>query len=153
QPDVAEVGGTQLLIDPFSADATNPALGVGSRVGTILRMDPLDATTYQTTLVDKSLTRVCRMEFNPLDSVVYAAGDRPLVTTPPYPRTNPTVWTVRKSSFNPGSGTWSAWNDADVFSLNSKEDATAFGFTADGAGNLYACGFANNKGWPQWIVR
>src|SRR5262249_54047349 len=53
----------------------------------------------------------------------------------------------------PGSGTWSAWNDADVFSLNSKEDATAFGFTADAGGNHYACGFANNKGWPQWIVR
>lgn len=148
QPEISEVGGTQVLIDPFSADASNPALIIGSRIGTILRMDPLDAD-YQTIPLDKSLTRVCRMDFNNLTA--YAAGDRPSFTTPPFPRTNPNVWTVRKSSFN--SLGWSAWTDADTFYLSAKEDATAYGFTSDAAGNLYACGFANLKGWPQWIVR
>jgi hypothetical protein len=156
RPSVAEVGGTQVILDPFSTDAANPALIVASRVGSIVRMDPLDATTYQTTLLDQSLTWVCRMgmDFNPTDLAAYAAGQRPLVTAPPYPRNNPNIWTVRKSSFDPISGDWSAWSDSDNFSLDSKQDAAAFGFTADPTGNLYACGFANNKsGYAQWIVR
>src|SRR5262245_54287650 len=101
RPSVAEVGGTQILLDPFSTDVANPAVIVGSRVGSIVRMDPIDSLTYQTTLLDQSLTWVCRMGFNPVDLAAYAAGQRPLVTAPPYPRNNPNLWTVRKSSFDP----------------------------------------------------
>jgi hypothetical protein len=153
RPDIQEASGTQVLIDPFSADPANPAVFIGSQAGKILRLEPLDATTYQTTLMHDGVGAVFRMGFNPTDSSVYAVGDRPLVTTPPLPRNNPNVWIVRKSSYDPGSQTWGAWADADVFQMSAKDTATAYGFATDAAGNLYACGTATLKGWPRWIVR
>ena len=145
--------GIQVLIDPFSANPANPSVFVGSMAGTILRMEPLDASTYQPDVVDKNLAQVRRMGFNPTDSSVYALGERLLVTTAPFPRNNPYVWIVRRSSFNSVSQAWSTWTDSDKFYLSSTEAATAYSFASDPAGNLYACGSATLKGWPHWIVR
>ena len=153
RPDTSEAAGTQVLIDPFSADPANPAVFIGSQAGKILRMEPLGATTYETTGEHDVMGAIFRMGFNPADSSAYAIGNRPLVTTPPYPRTNPNVWTVRKSSYDPDFQTWGAWADADLFQMSAKDTSTAYGFAADAAGNLYACGTATLKGLPHWIVR
>lgn len=154
--------GTQMLIDPFSADPANPAvfIGYGSAVygeGSILRMEPTSASTYSATVVDRDLTTVLRMGYspNPADPSLYAVGYRPLVTTAPFPRSNPNVWRARKSSFDPSSQTWGAWTDegGDTFYLSAKENASANGFAADAAGNSYVCGDATLKGYSHWIVR
>jgi hypothetical protein len=84
RPEIQEASGTQVLIDPF-ADPANPGPFIGSRAGKILQMEPLDATTYLTTLMSDGVGAVFRMDFSPADFSAYAAGDRPLVTTPPFP--------------------------------------------------------------------
>src|SRR5262245_16603714 len=105
RPDTQEASGTQVLIDPFSANPAYPALLIGPRAenGQVLYMEPLDAASYQTTPMAGSLGAVFRMGFNPADASVYAVGAGQLVTSPPFPRKNPYVWTVQRSTFDSGS--------------------------------------------------
>lgn len=151
-PDTEDAG-VQVLVDPFSDDPEHPAVFIGSTAGSIVRVQPLDPPACDTTPVDQGLATVLRMEFSPADASVYAVGNRPLVMTPPFPRTNPNVWAVRKTAFDSASRAWSAWTEADTFQLGAKESATAYGFASDNVGNLYVCGTASLKGWSHWIVR
>jgi hypothetical protein len=154
-PNTQEASGTQVMIDPFSPDPGNPAVLIGPRAenGRILYVNPLDATTYQTTPMAGSLGAVYRMDVNRADGSAEAAGTSQLVTTPPFPRNNPYVWTVQKSAFGSGSQSWGAWSAVDTFYLSATESSTAYGFASDNAGNLYVCGSALLKGYPHWIVR
>jgi hypothetical protein len=154
-PDTQEASGTQVLIDPYSTDPSNPAVMIGPRAenGQILQMSPLDATSYQTTSMPGSLGSVYRMEVNPVDGSAYAVGASQLVTTPPFPRNNPYVWSVQRNAFDAGSQNWGAWTTVDKFYLSSTEAATAYGLASDNAGNVYVCGTALLKGWAHWIVR
>jgi hypothetical protein len=154
-PSVAEASGTQILVDPYSLDPSNPAVLVGPRAenGQILYLRPVDAMTYQTTSMPGSLGSVYRMEVNPVDGSAYAVGASQLVTTPPFPRNNPYVWSVQLSAFAPASQNWGAWTTADKFYLSATEAATAYGLASDNTGNVYVSGTALLKGSAHWIVR
>lgn len=91
RPEIQEASGTQVLIDPFSADPSNPAVLIGPRAenGQILYVQPVDATAYQTTPMAGSLGAVFGMNFNAANASVHAVGKSLLVTTPPFPRKNP----------------------------------------------------------------
>jgi hypothetical protein len=151
QPAV-ETFGIQALIDPFAIDPANPAIFVGAGNGAILRMEPVDTMSYTTTQVDGNLGTVTRLGFSPADSSVYAVGSRWSGTS----QTGQSVWTVRQSTFNPGTQTWSTWSDAgsgSTFAFNTKDGSQVVGVAADPLGNIYAGGFAWVKNTQHWIVR
>jgi hypothetical protein len=144
------------MLDPYSADPANPAVFLGcwsdhpAGVGSVLRLDPTSTSTYTPSVVDAELVHVHGLGFNPANGVLYAVGHGPRFTTPPYPRSNPTVWKVRTST----TGEVNSWTTDDAWALTSITYASARGITADASGNVYVCGEASSKGGSlRWIVR
>jgi hypothetical protein len=148
--------GASALLDPFSADPGNPGIFIGcwsdspEGIGSVLRLDSTSASSYAVSVVDSELMRVNGLGFNPANDVLYAVGEGPRVTTPPFPRVNPTVWKVRKSTI----GNVNSWTTDDTFALTTTTYASPRGITADASGNVYVCGEASPKsGSLRWLVR
>ena len=130
-PESSSVAGVMILLD----------------IGSILHLDP----NGNPSVVDTDLDRVYGLGYNPANSTLYAVGDGKLATVPPFPRSNPNVWKVRKSI---AEGVANSWETDDTFYLSTKAAASARGITTDASGNVYVCGLANpNSGNSHWVVR
>jgi hypothetical protein len=146
-------GYPNLLVDPFSADAANPAIFVGQSAGagsaSLYRLTPVapDASSYAVQPLDIGLETVRRLGYCANDGTafgtIYAAGSGT--------ENRASVWKVCKSEAGGDANTWTS--DGPSFALKKGAHAIATGITADIDGHVYSCGWASDGRGRHWIVR
>ena len=136
-------GPYDVMVDPFnSATGLFLAARGGTEVGTIMRVD-LAQAPVSTTVVDQSPGRIDQLGFDSQSGALFAVGS--------VLQGSERLWQVRRS-LDQGA-TWSA--AGANYQYKSGAAAFGLGFAADGAGKVFACGYAYNRsgGNALWTVR